>query len=108
MVNKQNSYWMEYIFDEKIEQKVCGNITQSIGTRNRNKHTKVIGREKQTMATSTFKRKIVISNPESLQRLERVMYDQTPKKPISEHPFSSEDRKRGEALLKRCKLCSPR
>ena len=54
------------------------------------------------MATSTFERKIVISNPESLQRLERVMYDQTPKKPISEHPFSNEDRKRGEALLKRC------
>ena len=32
------------------------------------------------MATSTFERKIVISNPESLQRLERVMADQTPKK----------------------------
>ena len=31
------------------------------------------------MATSTFERKIVISNPESLQRLERVMADQTPK-----------------------------
>lgn len=75
---------------------------------NRNKHTKVIGKEEHTMATSTFERKIVISNPESLQRLERVMADQTPKKPISEHPFSSEDRKRGEALLKRCQLRSPR
>lgn len=75
---------------------------------NRNKHTKVIGKEEQTMATSTFERKIVISNPESLQHLERVMADQTPKKPISEHPFSSEDRKRGEALLKRCQLRSPR
>lgn len=60
------------------------------------------------MATSTFERKIVISSPEALQRLEKVMADQTPKKPISEHPFSSEDRKRGEALLKRCQLRSPR
>ena len=47
------------------------------------------------MATSTFERKIVISNSESLQRLEKVMADKTPKKPISEHPFSNEDRKRG-------------
>ena len=60
------------------------------------------------MATSTFERKITINNPESLRRLEKVMSDQTPKKPISEHPFSSEDRKRGEALLKQCRLHSPR
>ena len=59
------------------------------------------------MATSTFERKIIINNPEALKRLEKVMADQTPKKPISEHPFSSEDRKRGEALLKRCRLHSP-
>lgn len=60
------------------------------------------------MATSTFERKIIINNPESLKRLEKVMADQTPKKPISAHPFSSEDRKRGEALLKRCQLHSHR
>ena len=60
------------------------------------------------MATSTFERKIVITNPESLQRLEQIMADETPKKSISEHPFSSEDRKRGEALLKQCPLRSPR
>lgn len=60
------------------------------------------------MATSTFERKIVIDNPESLQRLEKIMADQTPKKPISEHPFSREDRNRGEALLRRCQLRSPR
>lgn len=59
------------------------------------------------MATSTFERKIIINNPESLRRLERVMADQTPKKPISEHPFSNEDRKRGETLLKQCQLRSP-
>lgn len=61
-----------------------------------------MGKLEQTMATSTFERKIVISIPESLQRLERVMAGQTPKKPISEHPFSREDRKRGETLLKHC------
>lgn len=68
----------------------------------------VKGKEKLTMATSTFERKITISKPEALQRLEKVMADNTPKKPISEHPFSDEDRKRGEALLKRCQLRSPR
>ncbi len=55
-------------------------------------------------ATSTFVRKIVISSPEALKRLEKVMEDQTPKEPISEHPFSNEDRKYGIALLKRCQL----
>lgn len=60
------------------------------------------------MATSTFERKFVISSPEALRRLEKVMEDQTPRKPISEHPFSDEDRKRGEDLLRRCQLRSPR
>lgn len=60
------------------------------------------------MATNTFERKIVINDPESLARLEKIMADKTPKKPISEHPFSNEERKRGEALLKRCPLRSPR
>ena len=67
-----------------------------------------VGKEDETMATSTFERKIVISDPESLKRLAKVMADNTPKKPISEHPFSNEERKRGEALLKRCPLRSPR
>ena len=60
------------------------------------------------MATSTFERKIIVNNLESLRRLEKIMADQTPKKPISTHPFSSEDRKRSEALLKRCQLHSHR
>ena len=60
------------------------------------------------MATSTFERKIIVNNLESLRRLEKIMADQTPKKPISTHPFSSEDRKRGEALLERCQLHSHR
>lgn len=60
------------------------------------------------MAISTFVRKIVISGPEALKRLEKVMVDQTPKAPISGHPFSNEDRKRGIALLKWCQLRTPR
>ncbi|MFR4970064.1 MAG: hypothetical protein ACLTDC_05635 [Lachnospiraceae bacterium] len=39
------------------------------------------------MATNTFDRRILISDSESLERLTRVMADNTPKKPISEHPF---------------------
>ena len=67
-----------------------------------------VGKEDKTMATSTFERKIVISAPESLKCLAKVMTDKTPKKPISEHPFSSEERERCEELLKRCPLRSPR
>ena len=66
----------------------------------------IIGKEVQAIATSTFERKIIINNPKSLKHLEKVMADPTPKKPIWAHPFSSEDRKRGEALLKRCQLHS--
>ena len=60
------------------------------------------------MATSTFERKIVINDFESLKRLANIMADNTPKKLISEHPFSNEERKRGEELLKHCPLRSPR
>lgn len=60
------------------------------------------------MATSTFERKIIIDDPGSLERLEKIMNDNSPKKTISEHPFSYEDRKRGEDLLSRCRLRSPR
>ena len=55
------------------------------------------------MAASTFERKIVISDPKSLARLEKIVNDNSPKKPISEHPFS---RKKGEDLLSRCQLRS--
>lgn len=41
------------------------------------------------MATSTFERKIVISSPEALQRLEKVMADQTPKALFQSTPFPS-------------------
>ena len=59
------------------------------------------------MATSTFDRKIEISTPEALKRLINVMNSEAPK-PLSTHPFSTEERKRGELLLKQCRLRSPR
>lgn len=52
------------------------------------------------MATSTFERKIEISDPESLKKLAKIMDDGAPGRPLSEHPFSDAERKRGEALLK--------
>lgn len=50
------------------------------------------------MATSTFDRKIEISDMESLKRLVKVMESDSPQ-PISCHPFSDDDRKKGEELL---------
>lgn len=60
------------------------------------------------MATSTFDREIIISDTKALEVLRRLMDDDTPGEPLSDHPFSYEDRKRGEMLLSRCPLRSPR
>lgn len=53
------------------------------------------------MATSTFDRKLEITSPESIQKLIDIMNSEPPVKPLSEHPFSEEDRRKGEELLKR-------
>lgn len=50
------------------------------------------------MATSTFDRKIEITDMDSLRKLVQVMNAEPPK-PISQHPFSENDRRRGEQLL---------
>ncbi len=60
------------------------------------------------MATSTFERKIEITNPDAIARLTRVMSDETPRNPIYRRPFSREERDRSEALLKQCPLRSQR
>lgn len=52
------------------------------------------------MATSTFERKIELTNPESVQKLMEIINTEPSKTPLSEHPFSESDRKRGEELLK--------
>lgn len=59
-----------------------------------------VGKEEKSMATSTFERKIEISDPESLKKLAKIMDDEAPGRPLSEHPFSDAERNRGEALLK--------
>ncbi len=60
------------------------------------------------MATSTFERKIEITDPEAVARLAKLMSDETPSNPISRRPFAKEERDRSEALLKQCLLRSRR
>ena len=57
-------------------------------------------KEDCTMATSTFDRKIVINDDESADNLIKILTADEPKKPSSRHPFSYEDRKRSEELLR--------
>lgn len=54
------------------------------------------------MATSTFERKIEISDPESVKKLFAVMAKDTSQKPISEHPYTVVERERSDQLLKQC------
>lgn len=52
------------------------------------------------MATSTFDRRIEITDPESLKKLAEVMAADPPKEPFSKHPYSDAERDRSERLLK--------
>ncbi|MCD7814574.1 MAG: hypothetical protein LUH20_11125 [Lachnospiraceae bacterium] len=52
------------------------------------------------MATSTFERKIEITDPEALKKLADVMSDDTPGRPLSRHPFTDTERDRSQRLLK--------
>ena len=52
------------------------------------------------MATSTFERKIELTDPESVKKLIEVMTADAPKEKLSEHPFSDAERDRSESLLK--------
>ena len=52
------------------------------------------------MATSTFDRKIELNTTESVKKLMEVMQEDSPVKPLSQHPFSSVERERSERLLK--------
>lgn len=54
------------------------------------------------MATNTFERKIEISEPEDLKKLIHVMASDVPDKPLSEHPFTADERKRSDSLLRQC------
>ncbi len=52
------------------------------------------------MATATFDRTFVITDPESKQKLGKIMNSKEPTKPVSAIPFSEKDRKRSEEVLK--------
>ena len=59
------------------------------------------------MATSTFERKIEISGQLAAQQLAHVLASK-PEKPLSDHPYSMQERDRSEQLLKQCRLRSKR
>lgn len=52
------------------------------------------------MATSTFERKIEITSPDALERLEKIMASDPPERPLSKHPYGSNERERSEEVLK--------
>lgn len=60
------------------------------------------------MATSTFEREIEITNPDAVERLEKLMSDETPGYPVCRRPFAREEQEWAEAALRRCPLRSPR
>lgn len=51
------------------------------------------------MATNTFDRRIKLNTTESVKRLMKVMQEDAPAKPLSQHPFSSAEREKAEFLL---------
>ena len=54
------------------------------------------------MPTSTFDRKIEIKDPEFAEKLLTIMEDESPLKPISERPYTDEERERSVKLLRQC------
>lgn len=66
------------------------------------KRSLIIEKGDVVMATSTFDRKIEITDPESVKKLISIMSEDTPGSPLSKHPYSEADRERGVQLLKQC------
>ena len=54
------------------------------------------------MATSTFERKIEITDPESVKKLIVVIEKEAPTKYLSDHPYTEQERERSVSLLKQC------
>lgn len=54
------------------------------------------------MATSTFERKIEITDPKSVKKLIAVMEKDTPAKSLSDHPYTQKEREMSVSLLKQC------
>ena len=53
------------------------------------------------MATSTFDRDIAIKDPVSVRKFYRILNSGASNKPISKHPYSEDERKRSEDLLRK-------
>jgi len=51
------------------------------------------------MATNTFDRRIELDTTESVKRLMKVMQEDAPVKPLSQHPFSSVERESGVSFV---------
>ena len=54
------------------------------------------------MATSTFDRELKLTNPEAVIKLLTIAETEPPSEPFCKNPFTEEDRKRGEKLLRYC------
>jgi len=54
------------------------------------------------MATSTFERKIEITDPQSVKKLITVMEKDAPTKSLSDYPYTQKERERSVSLLKQC------
>ena len=54
------------------------------------------------MATSTFERKIEITDPESVKKLISVIENDTPAEPLSTKPYTEKERERSVSLLRQC------
>ena len=52
------------------------------------------------MATSTFDRDLVLTDVESVIKLMAIEEMEPPSEPFSKHPYTDEDRKRGEELFR--------
>lgn len=55
-----------------------------------------------TMATSTFERKIEITDAEAVKKLWMVVLEDTPKKSLSDRPYTAAERERSDKLLELC------
>lgn len=54
------------------------------------------------MATSTFERKIEITDPESIKKLISVIEKDAPAEPLSTKPYTETERERSVSLLRQC------
>lgn len=52
------------------------------------------------MATSSFDREFLITDPEAIKKLMVIMSDETPGIPLSEHPYPEEEREKARQLVR--------